>query len=523
MGFEEIDALLDASEPVEDGMPGPVERARLRGARKLTQQQVADAVGVSRETVGAWEAGRREPNGTCRARYLYLLQGIQEREQHRTATATLPVAGDDVPTRACVLCGGPATDEVEGYPQHLDLVDCTSASARDAVPVSPPAAVSEAAVEGVSVFSSTVVSSSEAAAEPTPSSHRRRPQSSRSSGPVARGRAKRGQLSSHTGPAAELLECVTARVEESLTQVGGDQEAAAAALVHRAIPDVMALLDVSRASGRYDFTMHPPLPDLLRKKSAHGADAIWEARPKWAVAPEALSAGEYEVTALDMNAAYLSAFKAHLPIGALEHHLGPDEGGSAHDTRRSGVHLITPPVWRHPDLPNPLGAREEPGRLWVAEPTLRLLQSLAGPKHTLCEAPLIHESWTSGSSEGLLEKLRTALTQARVSALESGDVVTEEYVKAMYSKFVSTMGESSYNRELNRPDWMHIIRAQAFANLWRKALKARQAGLHVIRALGTDELHVAGEWREIFPEGRGVTEVKVKDSYTVTGKAVSGA
>ena len=81
----------------------------------------------------------------------------------------------------------------------------------------------------------------------------------------------------------------------------------------------------------------------------------------------------------------------------------------------------------------------------------------------------------------------------------------------MYSKFVSTMGESNYNRELYRPDWMHIIRSQAFANLWMKALKAHDEGLAVVRAMGTDELHVIGDWRRVFPEGRGVTEVKVKD------------
>ncbi len=37
----------------------------------------------------------------------------------------------------------------------------------------------------------------------------------------------------------------------------------------------------------------------------------------------------------------------------------------------------------------------------------------------------------------------------------------------------------------------------------------------VVRAMGTDELHVIGDWRAVFPEGRGVTEVKLKDVYTV--------
>lgn len=93
--------------------------------------------------------------------------------------------------------------------------------------------------------------------------------------------------------------------------------------------------------------------------------------------------------------------------------------------------------------------------------------------------------------------------------------MTLEYVKAMYSKFVSTLGESNYNRELYRSDWMHLIRSQAFANLWAKAFKAYDGGLMVVRAMGTDELHVIGDWRAVFSEGRGVTEVKVKDVYTV--------
>ncbi|OAH12642.1 hypothetical protein STSP_39880 [Streptomyces jeddahensis] len=77
------------------------------------------------------------------------------------------------------------------------------------------------------------------------------------------------------------------------------------------------------------------------------------------------------------------------------------------------------------------------------------------------------------------------------------------------------MGESNYNRELYRPDWMHLIRSQAFANLWMKAYKAHGEGLTVVRAMGTDELHVIGDWRRVFAEGRGVAEVKVKDVYSV--------
>jgi hypothetical protein len=297
-------------------------------------------------------------------------------------------------------------------------------------------------------------------------------------------------------------------VRAALAEHQGDVEAASAALLKRAIPDAMRLLDETRKGARYDVIAHPWIPDILKKPTSKGADQIWEARPKW-TRPE-LPPGKHDVTALDINGAYLSALKTHLPLGQLEH-----STGFAHDRRRAGVHLITPPAWEHDAvLPNPIGQRDEPGPLWVTEPTLRLLLRLSGPKHRLCEPPEIHESYTSGATENLLEKFRIALKDARDSAIADGDELTLEYVKAMYSKFVSTMGESNYNRELYRPDWMHIIRSQAFANLWMKALKAHDAGLTVVRAMGTDELHIIGDWRRVFPEGRSVTEVKVKDTYT---------
>ncbi|MCG7527381.1 transcriptional regulator, partial [Streptomyces sp. OfavH-34-F] len=317
--------------------------------------------------------------------------------------------------------------------------------------------------------------------------------------------ARRTRPAPDTGPPDQI----TAAVTEALTRHEGDMEAATAALVKRAIPDAMALLDATRKGGRYDVIAHPWIPDILRKQTARGADQVWEARPKWA--RPGLPPGCHEVTALDINGAYLSALKTHLPIGQLEH-----SSGNTHDRRRAGVHLVTPPAWDHDaHLPNPIGNRDEPGPLWITEPTLRLLLRLSGPKYGLCDPPEIHESYTSGATENLLEKFRVALKDARDTAIAEGDEVTLEYVKAMYSKFVSTMGESNYNRELYRPDWMHLIRSQAFANLWMKAYKAYDEGLTPVRVMGTDELHVIGDWRRVFPEGRGVYEVKVKDVYSV--------
>ncbi|WP_331772957.1 DnaB-like helicase C-terminal domain-containing protein [Embleya sp. NBC_00888] len=315
---------------------------------------------------------------------------------------------------------------------------------------------------------------------------------------------------------------IAGAVAEELAAAEGDMTAASEALARRAIPDVMELLRLSRAGSRYEHTWYPPLPDLLRKRSKEESDAVWEARPKWR--NKYLPPGEHEVTALDMNAAYLSALKAHLPIGPLEHRAGPDlddfDGPRGRKRRRAGIYLIEPPAWDHDDLPNPLGDRDEPGPLWITDPTLRLLLRCASPAYgRLCEEPRILESWTAVATENLLERLRTALRDARDTAIAEGDDVTLDYVKQMYAKLVSTMGGSNYNREINRPDWMHIIRSQAFSNLWVKAFKAHQGGLAVVRVMGTDELHLTGgDWRTVFTEGRGVGDVKVKDAYILETK-----
>ncbi|MEV6146550.1 helix-turn-helix transcriptional regulator [Streptomyces sp. NPDC051992] len=509
--FDAIDALLAAVGPQAE-LPPPDVRRELRERARLSKAQVARTLGVSPSTVGGWENGR-DPADEIRTKYAYLLDGLaakftsepeQEAEPEEAAEPEEPIgpdgsppspvsgeyeAGDDVESltapEPCVLCGSPARHRVAGFAQHLDPADCRPATA-------------------ATTDADTGTQPTGTGTQPTaPSSDPRAPKSPTPRPRPSRGPAKRA-FQEHSGPG----DLIGRTVRAALAEHQGDVDASLAALLKRAIPDAMRLLDETRKGARYDIVAHPWIPDILRKQTSKGADRIWEARPKWT--RHELPPGRHEVTALDINGAYLSALKTHLPLGQLEH-----TTGFAHDRRRAGVHLITPPQWEHGAvLPNPIGNRDEPGPLWVTEPTLRLLLRLSGPKHALCAPPEIHESYTSGATENLLEKFRVALKDARDTAIAEDDEVTLEYVKAMYSKFVSTMGESNYNRELYRPDWMHIIRSQAFANLWMKALKAHDEGLTVVRAMGTDELHVMGDWHRVFPEGRGVTEVKTKDTYT---------
>ncbi|MER5398600.1 helix-turn-helix domain-containing protein [Streptomyces sp. NPDC002599] len=530
-GFDAIDALL-AGVKEEVLLPPAGERRALREALNLSRAQLARALGVAASTVGGWESGR-DPSGEVREKYAYFIEGARDRLAGPTAhdvpdeespddieaeddgedpgRAEVPAGtgedsgrdDDDVlaAPRPCVLCGQPARHQLAGFPQHLDPAECGTPEPAQPVQSAEPVQAPEPAqpVQAMEPAEPEKPVSRQAARQPAYGGRHDQAPSGVRVVPVGR----RAQAASD-GP-----DPIGSAVAAVLAQHAGDAEAATAALVKRAIPDAMALLDQTRRGGRYDIVAHPWLPDILRKQTARGADQIWEARPKW-TRPE-LPAGPHEVTALDINGAYLSALKTHLPIGQLEH-----STGDHHDRRRAGVHLITPPDWDHDAvLPNPIGHRDEPGPLWVTEPVLRLLLRLSGPKHALCDPPRIHESWTSGATEGLLEKFRVALKDARDRAIAEDDDVTLEYVKQMYSKFVSTLGESNYNRELYRTDWMHTIRSQAFTNLWWKAHRAYDEGLMVVRAMGTDELHVVGDWRAVFAEGRGLTEVKVKDVYTV--------
>ncbi|MGW6485545.1 hypothetical protein ACWGDS_48625 [Streptomyces sp. NPDC055059] len=128
-------------------------------------------------------------------------------------------------------------------------------------------------------------------------------------------------------------------------------------LIRRAIPDVMALFERSRVGGRYAHSKFPPTDDILRKKSQKGADDIWEGRPKWrnkTAFDPAKKGQDIEVTALDMNAAFLSAFKCWLPVGKLV-----EDTTGVHEPRKSGVYQITPAEWTHANLPTagePAGA-----------------------------------------------------------------------------------------------------------------------------------------------------------------------
>ncbi|MFB6999294.1 helix-turn-helix transcriptional regulator [Streptomyces virginiae] len=65
------DALVDA-----DTLPPPHIRRQLRIAANLTQEEVAEALGVRRLAVVGWEAGRTQPHRSNRLKYAEFLRGL---------------------------------------------------------------------------------------------------------------------------------------------------------------------------------------------------------------------------------------------------------------------------------------------------------------------------------------------------------------------------------------------------------------------------------------------------------------
>lgn len=73
-------------------LPPPKARRRLREAAALTQAQLAARVGVTRDTVRAWESGRTTPRGRRREAYAKLLTTLAgEEEARRTKPTPVPV------------------------------------------------------------------------------------------------------------------------------------------------------------------------------------------------------------------------------------------------------------------------------------------------------------------------------------------------------------------------------------------------------------------------------------------------
>ncbi|MFI8518325.1 sigma factor-like helix-turn-helix DNA-binding protein [Streptomyces sp. NPDC085481] len=71
-------------------LPSPKERRRLREALSLSEEQVAEALSVTRATVRSWETGRSSPRGRKREAYAKLLGVYEEPTAPRTEKPARP-------------------------------------------------------------------------------------------------------------------------------------------------------------------------------------------------------------------------------------------------------------------------------------------------------------------------------------------------------------------------------------------------------------------------------------------------
>ena len=69
-----VDGLLERSR--KRRLPNPTIRRMLREEAGLTQQDIAETVGVKRSAVSRWEAGTRSPRSPAADRYADVLRGL---------------------------------------------------------------------------------------------------------------------------------------------------------------------------------------------------------------------------------------------------------------------------------------------------------------------------------------------------------------------------------------------------------------------------------------------------------------
>ncbi|MEV7278513.1 sigma factor-like helix-turn-helix DNA-binding protein [Streptomyces sp. NPDC093111] len=125
-------------------LPSPKEQRRLREALSLSEEQVAEAMGVTRATVRSWETGRSAPRGRKREAYAKLLGVYEEPTTPRTEQPARPAPAG---TRPRPAAKGPARPPKSPAPAPAPTAKTPAPTAKAApatAPAAPPAASRQA-------------------------------------------------------------------------------------------------------------------------------------------------------------------------------------------------------------------------------------------------------------------------------------------------------------------------------------------------------------------------------------------
>jgi hypothetical protein len=262
-----------------------------------------------------------------------------------------------------------------------------------------------------------------------------------------------------------------------------------------ALADRLALLDDSEigespARLRLLFAM-----EGNREQSGPFAPFLRRTSPRWQPErPPAVDAArvmdgwswerdyEGEVTVMDRNGSWPTAVSSVRVVHGEFEHTGPVEDVTG--APAPGYYKVRVYPWTETDLPSPLGSETVGEERWITGTRMHLLADLAAAGRWPDASA--SDSWT-GTAVRLApwahligECRRYAL---EVHGRESGayDAVKEAFGQSMGLMYGSLDGEGAsmrrkWNCRSRRTDWVHAIKDQASATIWRTADKVRQLG-----------------------------------------------
>ncbi|MET7575564.1 DUF927 domain-containing protein [Streptomyces sp. NPDC005492] len=191
---------------------------------------------------------------------------------------------------------------------------------------------------------------------------------------------------------------------------------------------------------------------------------------------------EGEVTVMDRNGSWPTAVSSVRVVHGEFEHTGAMEDVTG--APAPGYYKVRVYPWTETDLPSPLGSETVGEERWITGTRMHLLADLAAAGRWPDASA--SDSWTgtavrlSSWAHLIGECRRYALeTHGRESgAYEAAKEAFGQSMGLMYGSLDDTAGVTrrKWNCRSRRTDWVHAIKDQASATIWRTADKVRQLG-----------------------------------------------